>query len=113
MQALSHPFITGNASAPLPFIPAPDFNLQQVRNHQLNSIRDFESAAEMPFNYKKLELTRQISTRSMNMPQLVSQSNQVNGSQSFRPSIEMLPDDWFYGFCHNLQAYYEEAQIHF
>ena len=35
LQALSHPFITGQDSAALPFMVAPDFQLEQLRNYQL------------------------------------------------------------------------------
>ena len=48
------------------------------------------------------------------MSQSFALTRQKNGSQSFKPALEALPEAFFHGWCYEkLKEFYEESEIRF
>lgn len=62
---------------------------------------------------QKSQLTLE-KAKSLTMPQIIAQVQQKNGSQSFRPPLEALPESYFRGLCYEILCeFFEESQINF
>lgn len=103
LQALAHPFITGEELMPVPHPPAPDYQLRQFREAYLSQFVGRQT--HLPPRYK------------FNMQHFFAtevQQAQQNGPESFRPALGYLPEELFYGNCQEVLAkFLEESKIRF
>lgn len=108
LQALSHPFITGEVTWPIPFPVAPNHQLRQFRDALLLN-HGHAVSVQKPF-VPRLNLKFSM----QNFFKYQAPHLQRNGAESFRPALSGLPEELFYGNCQeNLQSFLEESKIRF